>query len=144
MKQLLDRFSLLLTIVILAGCGKSPAPAAPDPLLAVVRAQADALNRKDLDATMNALDPASPGYAQVKDMTAKIFQTYDLRYTLSDLRVESVNNDEAHVHFVQLTEKVSGPAFRNNRVEGTHTLLKRNGVWRIANTQAAKVDYLDK
>ena len=144
MKLLLDRLSLVLVLVILAGCSKSSTPAAPDPILAVVRAQADALNRKDLDATMNALDPQSPGYGQVKDMTAKIFQTYDLRYTLSDVALVSVNNDEAHVHFVQLTEKVSGPAFRNNRVEGTHTLKKRNGVWKITDTQAAKVDYLDK
>ncbi len=146
MKPLLTKYSLLLTLVVLAGCSKAPAPAPSpsDQVLAVVRGQIDALNRKDLPAVMSALDPESPGFEQTKTMTAKVFQAYDLHYSFKDLAVESITGDEAHVRFSQVTEKVSGPAFRNNRVEGEHILKKRNGAWKISSTQASNVTYLDK
>ena len=146
MKSVLKQLPFILALAILAGCGKpaAPAPSPSDAVLAVVRNQADALNRKDLDAVMVALDPTNPGYEQTKQMTAKVFGAYDLHYTLNDLAVESITGDEAHVRFSQTTEKVSGPAFRNNRVEGEHVLKKLNGAWKITSTQANKVEYLDK
>ena len=145
MKLFLTRYSLILALVALAGCSKKPAPPSPsEQVLAVVRAQVDALNRKDLPAVMAALDPQSAGFEQTRQMSAKIFQAYDLRYTLKEAAVESINGDEAKVRFVQTTEKISGPAFRNNRIEGVHTLKKRNGQWKIAGTEATKIEYLDK
>jgi hypothetical protein len=50
---------------------------------------------------------------------------------------------EAAVHFVQITRKVSGPAFRDNRVEGEHLLHKKDGKWLVYDTRADKIDYLD-
>ncbi len=146
MKLLVTKCSLILALVVLVGCDKAPAPAPSpsDQVLAVVRSQLDALNRKDLPAVMAVLDPESPGFEQTKAMTAKVFRDYDLHYTFKDLAVESVTNDEAHVRFSQVTEKVSGPAFRNNRVDGEHILKKRNGAWKISSTQASNVTYLDK
>ena len=146
MKFLSKHCSLVLALVVLAGCGKTPppAPSPSDQVLAVVRGQIDALNRKDLPAVMAALDPESPGFEQTKSMTAKVLAAYDLRYSFKDLAVESITADEAHVRFSQVTEKISGPAFRNNRVEGEHILKKRNGAWKISSTQASNVTYLDK
>lgn len=136
---------VLFTALALSSCNQSPATTqfASDPL-AVVRAQADALNRKDLAAAIAPIDPESPIFEPSKKMASKQFQTYDLRYTLKDLTLESMNGDEARVRFIQVTEKIAGPAFRDNRVAGVHTLRKRNGEWRIFNTQITKVEYLDE
>lgn len=142
----MSKFAIaLFTVLALSSCNQSPVTTqvASDPL-AVVRAQADALNRKDLAAAIAPIDPESPIFEPTKEMASKGFQTYDLRYTLKDLTLESMNGDEARVRFVQVTEKVSGPAFRDNRVAGVHALRKRNGEWKIFNTQITKVEYLDK
>ena len=146
MKPFFSKYSLLLALVVLVGCGKAPAPAPSpsDQVLAVVRGQLAPLKRQGQPAVMAVLDPESPGFEQTRAMTEKIFKDYDLRYTFKDLAVESITNDEAHVRFSQVTEKVSGPAFRNNRVDGEHILKKRNGAWKISSTQANNVAYLDK
>lgn len=142
----MSKFAIVLfTALALSSCNQSPATTqvASDPL-AVVRAQADALNRRDWASAIVAVDPESPTFEHTKEHGLKLFQTYDLRYTLKDLTLESMSGDEARVRFVQVTEKVSGPAFRDNRVAGVHTLRKRNGEWRIFNTQITKVEYLDE
>lgn len=137
---------ILIALIAATGCSKrsASAPSSSDPVLVVVRAQADALNRKDLSAYMATIDPDSPAFASTKEMMEKITQAYDLRYTVKEATVESVNGDEARVRFDQITEKVSGPEFRNNEIKGVHTLKKRNGAWKVASTQIDKIDYLSK
>ena len=147
MKPLLNNLLLLVVLAALAGCSKSP-DASQDPaageVLAVLRAQTDALNRKDATAYLATIDPGSPAYEKTKGAIEQMFQVYDLRYTLKDARVESVNGDEAHVHFDQTTEKISGPEFRDNHLEGTHVLKKRDGAWKVVSTGATKIEYLNK
>ena len=147
MKSLLAKIFLLAALAFFAGCGKSPV-ASQDPagneVLAVLRAQTDALNRKDSAAYLATIDSDSPAYGPTKEAIEKLFQLYDLRYTLKDARVESISGDEAHVHFDQTTEKISGPEFRNNHLEGTHVFKKHDGAWKIVSTQVAKLEYLDR
>ena len=132
--------------MISAGCSKSPV-ASQDPagneVLAVLRTQTDALNHKDSAAYLATIDPDSPVYGSTKEAIEKLFELYDLRYTLKDARVESISGDEARVHFDQTTEKVSGPEFRNNHMEGTHVFKKHGGAWKIDSTQVSKLEYLD-
>ena len=146
MNKYLRNICLIAAIAFLVGCNKNSVEtqASFDPILAVVRANADALNREDLSAAIALMHPDSPGLQQTKEMSEKLFQAYDLRYTVKDLAVESVTGDEAKVRFSQVTEKLSGPAFRNNRVDGIHILKKQNGEWKLYNTQVTKIEYLDK
>jgi hypothetical protein len=138
MKPILGKYALIMVLVALAGCNKS------DPVLAVVRAQIDAGQREDFAAFIATFDPEGPAFEQTKEMFPKLFQTYDLRYTLKDLALESMSGGEARVRFDLVTEKVSGPAFRDNRVAGVLTLRKRIGEWKIFNTQITTLEYLDK
>jgi uncharacterized membrane protein len=48
------------------------------------------------------------------------------------------------VKYVQITKKVSGPAFRDNKVTGIHILKKSDGKWKIYNTEIKDVKYLDQ
>jgi hypothetical protein len=112
--------------------------------VAVVRAQSEALNREDMKAAADAIHPSSPGFQQTKDITAKLFSIYDLRYTLKNIKLESETADTAKVRFSQITKKISGPAFRNNRIDGIHILKKDDGRWKIYDTQTIKIEFLDK
>jgi hypothetical protein len=110
----------------------------------VVSAQLEALNFEDLNAATDAIHPSSPDFSQTKDWTEKLFKIYDIRYTLEKNTLESETENTAKVGFSQLTEKISGPAFRNNRIDGVHILKKYDGNWKIYETQIVKIEFLDE
>ena len=101
------------------------------------------LEKEDLDLAMSSIDPDSEIYQSTKNLTREFFKTYDIDYELSDLVVTSKTSSEASVHFAQVTRKVSGPDFRDNRIEGEHLLHKKDGKWLVYQTRPDKIDYLD-
>lgn len=110
----------------------------------VVHDQLDAMNREDLNAAINAVHPSSPGFQKTKSLTEELFNIYDLRYSLKETTLESENTDTAKVKFSQITNKISGPEFRNNFISGVHILKKYNGEWKIYDTQIIKIEFSDK
>lgn len=130
---------ILFAVLAISGCRENNEAQ----ILDVVRAETDALNNEDLDASMTFIDPQLESFEKTKNATSMLFENYDLHYTLSNLVAESVSDDEALVRFTQVTEKTAGPDFRNNRIEGVHTLRKRDGGWKISTTKINKIDYLD-
>ena len=109
-----------------------------------LRSQVDALNREDAAAYMSYIHPDSPDFASTREKVEKLFVEYDLKHTLEKAEPVVLTEGEAKVKFVHLTEKLSGPAFRNNRITGTHILRKDGGVWKVFSTIQDSVDYLDK
>jgi hypothetical protein len=101
------------------------------------------LEKEDLDLAMLAIDPDSQIYETTKNLTREFFKMYDIDYEISDLVVTSKTSSEASVHFVQVTRKVSGPDFRDNRIEGEHMLHKKDGKWLVYQTRPDNVDYLN-
>ena len=86
--------------------------------------------------------PPDPALASLSDEDRK--QVEGLRAALEKAEPVVLTEGEAKVKFVHLTEKLSGPAFRNNRITGTHILRKDGGVWKVFSTIQDSVDYLDK
>ncbi|MDB6070299.1 MAG: hypothetical protein JWL81_1470, partial [Verrucomicrobiales bacterium] len=89
------------------------------------------------------IHPDNPKYSETESATRKLFDEYELKTTLEKAEDTSVTDGEAKIKFVQLTQKVTGPAFRDNRVTGVHTLRQDKGVWKIFATEASGVVYLD-
>lgn len=113
--------------------------------LTVVRAQFNALNRQDWNASMDSIHPASPIFQSTKEFgEALLANNYKLRFTLQSIALESTTADTAKVRFTQITKRISGPEFRNNRLIGVHTLKKHQGKWKIYDTKTIKIEYLDK
>jgi hypothetical protein len=112
--------------------------------LTVIRTQLDALNRQNLNASMDGIHPSSPMFQSTKEFGEVIFKNYKLRFTLQNLALESITADTAKVRFTQITKKISGPEFRNNRLTGIHTLKKHQGKWKIYDSKTIKIEYLDK
>ena len=86
----------------------------------------------------------SPSYDTTSSTTRKLFEEYELKSGLEKIEPLSLTDGEAKVKFVQVTQKISGPAFRDNRVMGVHTLRKDGGIWKILSTEATAVVYLDE
>jgi hypothetical protein len=140
------RFLFVIPLLLLAlGCDRSSqkddSPSAA--VFAPVEAQIKALNRRDAAAALVVMHPEAPGLAGARQATEQVTANFDLVYIIQGLAVESLDENEAKVRFTQLTQKVAGPEFRNNRLTGIHTLRKDHGAWKIYSTQALKIEYLD-
>jgi len=109
----------------------------------VVEANTRYMNEENFDKVMNTIDENSPAYALSETMIQKLFDMYDLNYKIFSIKVLDESNDEAKVEFVQETTKIKGPAFKNNRVTGIHTLKKVGNSWKILGTEIKNVDYLN-
>jgi hypothetical protein len=136
--------AILLAIVAsttVPGCSQDPKPAG-DPML-VVRENIRAMNTKDLDKMMATIDSQSDSYEKTKDLAGRLFAAYDLRYELDSANVIEKTDENAKVECVQTTRKVSGPAFRDNRIRIVHLLRNVDGEWKIYGSKMLKIDYLD-
>jgi len=108
-----------------------------------MQAEVKALNRRDAPGALAMMHPDAPDLARIRATTEQITAVADLLYILRDLQLESADENEAKVRFTMVTQKVSGPEFRNNRVEGIRTLKKHHGEWKNYSTQVSKVEFLD-
>lgn len=133
-------FTLLVTVGFI-GC---PQQDQDEVIIAVIRTNITAMEQENIEGVKRTIDDSSPGYAMTIDMTEEIFQQYDLKYTLESAKVIEKKGDRARVWFIQITEKSSGPAFRDNRLTGIHTLRKISGSWFITTTEIVEIDYLDE
>jgi tetratricopeptide (TPR) repeat protein len=117
----------------------------PDPrreIIAVLREHISAHNDEDVDRYMATLHSDAPNYSATRRTLKEMYDMFDLRATLRDVKVIEVKRDTARVSFVLTTKKVRGPAFQDNRVEGEFILKKEKGRWKLFNQKVDNVEYL--
>lgn len=105
--------------------------------------QISSITKGDIDAYMSTVDPSIPQYNQTRKSMELVLSRYKLRAKLESIKVLSISGTTAKVSMVVLTTKVSGPAFRNNRVASVNTVLKKKGTWLTNSTKVTKFEYLD-
>ncbi len=142
----MHRMFVVLAVVSLAstalpGCAQET-EIAGDPV-SVVHENINAMNSEDLEKVMATIDEESESYEATKQLAQRLFDTYDLHCELDSVRVIELTDEEAKVECVQLTKKVRGPAFRDNRIDFVHLLRKSDGKWKIYASKAKKIDYLN-
>jgi hypothetical protein len=136
---------LAILIGALAITGNLPgaSQASPDPgIMAVLRANVDATNNGDIDAYMACLDPSSPVYPTTRSALEALVASYKIHVELNEASIVDQSDTVAHVHVVMTTTKVSGPAFRDNRLTAVMELHKVNGKWLIYGQTISNVEYL--
>ena len=139
MKKMFMAVSLIVLGMLLVGC--APSGNGTDPV-SVVKANMMAFQNKDVNGYMTTISPNTPGFAATKQMIGKLFQMYDFKVELKDLKVVSQGTTEAKVSFTQVMKKVKGPDFKDNTIEGVHTLVKGPAGWQILNTEIKSFKYL--
>ncbi len=139
MTPALLRHALALGLALaLFACDKPMADKAV--LFGAIHENVHALEKKDVETVMATIHPDSPAYAGTKETVEEMFKSVDLKYTLSDLRIEEATPEEVKVSFTQKTEKVGERGqFFSNIVEGIHTLRPDKGTWKIYKTLQTKV-----
>ena len=142
----MKRLSIALIAAIVAitavpGCSQEAKT--PNDPASVVQENINAMNGEDLDKAMATIDEQSASYDQTKKVAKQLFELYDLKYELDSLKVISQTDDDARVECIQITTKVKGPAFRDNRIVFVHSLKKSEGNWKIYNSKVVKLDYMN-
>lgn len=61
----------------------------------------------------------------------KIFEAYDLLYSLDDFKLLYSDEGIAIARFRQTVRKTSGPTFKDNQKDALQVFVKREGKWRI-------------
>ena len=119
---LIRALTVALTLALIS-CNKPMAD--KDAIFGVVHEHVHAFEKKDVETVMATIHPESPAYDGTKAMVGEMFKTVDLKYELSDLRLESATPEEMKVSFKQKTTKIGGTGqFMDNLVEGVHTLRR--------------------
>ncbi|MDY0083227.1 MAG: hypothetical protein RBR74_08615 [Ignavibacteriaceae bacterium] len=109
----------------------------------VIEANTKYMNEENFDGVMNTIHKDSPDYPATETMIEKIFEVYDLNYNTISMKVIEETDTEAKVQFEQITTKLSGPEFRDNKISGIHTLKKDGDSWKIYSTQVNDIEYID-
>ena len=128
-------------IIIITSCSSKEEYLTPE---SVIKANAAHMNEENLEAAMNTIHPKSPSYPATESMMKQIFERYDLNYKIESIKVLEQNDQEAKVEFTQITTKLKGPDFKNNKTTGIHTMRKDGNSWKVYSTEMVKVDFLDK
>jgi len=132
---------ILLIILVVFACSSKKEYKTPESL---INANAEYMNEEDLEGVMTTVHPKSPNYAATEAMAKQIFDRYDLNYKIENIKVLEGNDKEAKVEFTQVTTKIKGKDFKNNKATGIHTLKKDGDSWKVYSTEMVNVEFLDK
>lgn len=139
MKKLILNSFVLLSIIFFISCSSKKSYDTPEALL---NANADLMNQEDFDGVMSTIHPQSPSYEMTEKLVKKIFEVYDLNYKIEVLKVLEQTENEAKVEFIQITTKLKGPDFKNNKTTGVHTLKMDGDSWKIFSTEVKDIEFL--
>jgi ketosteroid isomerase-like protein len=109
----------------------------------VVNANLKYMNDENLSGVMSTIHSKSNVYSVTEDFAEKLFENYDLKYTIEQMEVTEQTETSAVVNFTQVTEKINGPDFKNNRITGQHIIKKEDDSWKIFLTQIYNTEYLN-
>ena len=139
MKKLL--VTLVAVLILLPGCGSNSSK--EDAVKAAVNLNAESMNEESIDLYMNTIHPESPLYDATENMVQTLFEQYDLKVTLKDVKVEKIEDDLAEVLVVQQTRKLAGGDFQDNEVETRNVLKLHEGKWKFFSSQILKTSVLE-
>jgi len=139
MKKIL--LMLFLPLFVIISCSSKPEYKTPE---AVVKASTKYLNEENIESFMTTILTRSPYYHDIETNTKKTFEMYDLKYKIENIKVLEQSKGEAKVEFTQVTTKIKGPDFKNNKTTGVHILQKEGDSWKIYSTEMVDVVFLDQ
>jgi len=102
------------------------------------------LLQKNLEATQNenvagvieTIHEDSPQLSSTQEGMEYVFNNFDMKYELEDVKFISITDEEVKAIYQQTTKAVGGAGFTNTRTIGIHTIKKsKDGYWKIFNTE---------
>lgn len=139
-------FAVLAAVAVLFACSVQAGTkdkSVEDELRSVILSNIKECQAGNLDASMDSIHSKSPVYASTKRMLNKLASMYELKYELVDFRYIGKDGEYTLARGTQKTLKVSGPDFRDNRIDSIYIFRKENGQWKLWQQAVLEVTYLD-
>ncbi|MCK5598668.1 hypothetical protein KAI78_03505 [bacterium] len=138
----LSIFALLIAFVLISlSC--TSVLSDEDAVMKTINDSLKATTDEDVDAYMATIHSSAAGLDKVKTMLDKMFEEYDFKYDINEKTFIGIEGDEAKVRLDVTTTKVSGPAFKTNRMVSTVILKKDDGVWKISSSTIEDSKFLE-
>ena len=110
----------------------------------VVITNVQAVQAENLDAVMKTIHTQSPGYLTTKQQLQPLFDNHDLKYQILSFTYIGRDNQYAVARVKQSTQKLSGPAFRNNVLDMIQVFRQEKGQWKFWNQAILEVTYVNQ
>ncbi len=111
-------------------------------IIKVIEDNLDMAEKEDLDGYMATIDTNSPAFEPTKKIMQDLFDSYDIDYELESVKVKAIDGDNAQVEAVQITKKLDGPEFNDNKSVLIHQMVKTDEGWKVTGTQIQKTEAL--
>ncbi|MFH1868474.1 MAG: hypothetical protein ABH843_05840 [Candidatus Omnitrophota bacterium] len=100
------------------------------------------IGKENMSAMMATIHTQSPGYLITKQQTQEIFDTFDISYELKYYQYIGQDGGYAVARVIQVTKKISGPAFQNNELDMIQVFKQEDGVWKYWSQAILDAKYL--
>ncbi len=105
-------------------------------ILKILQKNLDATQNEDVAGVLETIHEDSPQLSSTKGGMEYVFNNYDMKYELEDVKFISISSEEVKAIYMQTTKAVGGGSFANTRSVGIHTIKKsKDGNWKIFNTE---------
>lgn len=139
-KKILSGLTIGFMILSLMGCSASKKISPEDAIKKVVQDNITAMNEENLDKYMATIDMNSSVAENTRDMLKNLFSVYDLKSEIQDIKVKNLTDTTADVECVQITKKINGPEFMNNKISILHHMKKINGEWKFSTSEVLNTE----
>ena len=118
-------------------------PQVANELRSVIQTNIHAWRTENLNLLRSTTHSESP-LIETSDLMARyVFARFKLKYDVTKFTALKADDEEAEVEVHQMTQKIDGPSFRNNRVVIVHTLKKENSKWKMWSSEVKLLQFLE-
>ena len=137
MKLILILFSLMVSNLAFAN---------PDIAKAIeksVRDNARFLQEENTEAAMSTIHSLSASYLPTQNVLPQLFDNYDLSYEIESITFIGYDGELAYARIKQLTRKISGAVFQDNKLDMLQVFKLEAGVWKVWSQANMSIEYLN-
>jgi hypothetical protein len=99
---------------------------------------------KSVEMALELVHTQSPGYLQSQQALSRTFVNFTLKYSVLSFSYIGKDGEYAVARVKMKTEKVEGPAFRDNIVDAIMIFKKEDDAWKIWTQANCNVKFLEK
>ncbi|MHA6533272.1 stalk domain-containing protein [Paenibacillus sp. BAC0078] len=103
-------------------------------ITALIQSSAKYYNEKDAKG-FYSLFISGPGQTEAIDNMNDYFKSYDVKNTIDSLKILSLQSNEATVYTEEHSVRTSGRYLPDEKLEYLYSLVRKNGVWKISDTE---------
>jgi hypothetical protein len=105
-------------------------------ILKVLQQNLDATQNEDVASVLKTIHENSPQLSSTQAGMEYVFNNYDLKYELEDVKFISITHEEVRAIYQLTTKVLRGTGLADTRSLGIHTLKKsKDGNWKIFKTE---------